>query len=256
MFGEIVGGIGGMVGGLFGQGAMNEGYRKARGEYDLGIGQLKNTDWQSQDAWKDAVEDPYGRNAQQGALGQLQGIADSRGMDAGGRAAMQEGNEAVDQREAAGRGAAMQGAAMRGQVRGPQTAAAALAGQQTATTGRALASRGGVADARQRALGAAQASGQLGTQYRGQSNAWAGDKMNAGNAIGTFNANQRGNQAQALNGAYINKGNSYTNQGAAQQKAYTAIGAGAGAAAGGAMDMMSGAGVLGSGMKNLTRGVA
>ena len=231
---ELLGGIGSSIGGLFGLGSMNQGYGKAREMYQKGADTISKADWQSGNAWDGATEDPAALAAQQAALARLSTVADSRGMDAGSQAAMQEGMDAVSQQGAADTGAIMQGAAMRGQVRSPMAAGAALVAGQGRANARAGYARGAVADARMRALNAMSGAGDMTTAIRGQGQQWGTAKNNAGNIIGMFNANQRGAQSQAVAGQYDKMADTYTGQGLANYNGAVAAGNSAGKAAGAA----------------------
>lgn len=161
---------------------------------------IEGTDYEADNAWAGASEDPLGREAQLSALRGFQAVGASRGWDAGGRAAFQEGQGRVLQHERSQREAAKSSAQMRGAYTGGQGLAADLAGQQAGANALAGYGAQATADARLRALQAMQAGAGLAGDIRGQDQAWAGRGMDAANAIATFNAGQRRAKAGDLTG--------------------------------------------------------
>jgi hypothetical protein len=131
--------------------------------------------------------DPRYQEAQTGALEDLQGVVDERGMDPQARAVLHELRGEIQSAERGNREAILQNAAARGISGSGIELAANLANQQGGAT--ALANQGfqSAADANARRMAAIQGVGQLGGQIHGQEE----NKAQAQNAINQFNAANR-----------------------------------------------------------------
>lgn len=234
---DILGGVGSAVGGLFGLGSLNNSYGKAREDYDRGIGYLRDTDWEAQDAWRGATENQTGREAQLRALGMLGDVASSDGMDAASIAALDQSLGWANQNEQAHRQAVTQRAQMRNTLGSGAQMASELVGQQGAADRGYSGATEAAGQGRMRALQAMRDYGTMGSAIRGGDFDFQNRKLSANNAMNTFNAMQRGNRATALNSAYQNRGDSYVGQGRANYQGAVAAGASAGGGAGGAYDL-------------------
>lgn len=131
--------------------------------------------------------DPSTRDAQMGALADLQEVVDTRGMDPQAKAALYQLQGDISAQERGAREAILQNAAARGISGSGLELASNLANEQGAAT--RLANQGfqTAADANARKLAAIQGVGQLGGQVWGQDAQAAA----AQNAINQFNAANR-----------------------------------------------------------------
>lgn len=217
-------GLGTFAGGLFGHKAANRNAARARASLQQGLDYMDDTDVQSADAWANQTEDPTGREAQMRALSGLEGVYSARGMDAGAKAAFGQARDQTAQYERGQREAIVSNAQQRGAGGSGQALAAQLGGMQTSTNALGQAGAKFAGDARQRALYALGEAGQLGGNIRGGDASFQGNKANAANAIGQFNAQQRWAKAQGMNAGYQGMANAWDRNGQRQQQFYTGLG--------------------------------
>lgn len=127
--------------------------------------------------------------SQQATMRALQSLYQQGGMDPQARAALAQANQANASQEQMQRQGIVQNYAMRGMGGGGTALAAQLANQQGAANRNNMAGTQVAGDARTRALQGLYQSGQMGSQIRGQEDAFE-----------QFNARQRLGKAQAAMG--------------------------------------------------------
>jgi hypothetical protein len=190
--GGIAGGLGEVLGGLFGGG--DDEQKKAA----AAIARLQQIYGNLTPATAEALMragqagnaagvDPAGQQAMADALAHLQGVYQSGGMTEADRLAQEQATQAANQNEASQRGAIMQEMASRGQAGGGAELAARLASQQQTANAAHMAGSSSAQAAQARALAAMAESGQLG----GQMTAAAQRAAAARDAMAQFNASQR-----------------------------------------------------------------
>ena len=221
-WGAAIGGLaGGLLGGLGGGGSAAA--REAKRQRDLAIAELQGINPEAADAWLNAQEEDGGtKDAQMAALRNMQGVSNEQGMDAQARFMQKQAMETAAAQEQGQRQAIIANAAQRGTLGGGQELASQLTAQQGGANRSSMASTAAAAEAKNRALQAMQASGQLGGQVRQQNQAFQTNRLNNANSINQFNAQNRLNKGALLTTART---------GAATQ-ANTAAGQGMGMAAG------------------------
>jgi len=133
--------------------------------------------------------DPESRDAQLGALRQLQGIVSDEGLDPQSRAAIEEAKSLSQSEERGQREAILQNAAARGIAGSGIELASKMGAEQGSATRMANQGFQAAADANARKLAAIQGVGALG----GQVSAQDADKAAAQNAINQFNTQNRQN---------------------------------------------------------------
>ena len=183
------GGLGSILGGLFGGGP----------DYNKIFGQLSPTDVQTlinagaipQSALANLQIDPTGNNAQLAALAGMQGVANAQGMDTQSQVALNQALQQTAQSNTAQRNAALQQMAMRGDAGGGAGLAATLAGQQQGAQSNAMAGAQAASDARNRALQAMSASGQMGNALSAQNFQQGAAKAQAQDVLNQWNAANR-----------------------------------------------------------------
>ena len=139
--------------------------------------------------------DPTSREAEMGALNELQQIGKEGGMDANFRNAMNEARNEANTQFQGQRGAILQNAAERGTLNSNLTAADQLAQASQDAYNLNSQTTQAAADAENRALQAILASGQLGGQINSQDYQQAADRAKAIDAINAYNA--QNSQAQS-----------------------------------------------------------
>lgn len=144
--------------------------------------------------------DSSGRDAQQGAIGQLQSFVDQNGLDSSARAGLQQAQGQTEQQNQANRGAIMQGAARKGMQGSGGELASMLQGQQGSANQERNAGLSVAAQARQNALGALTSQANIAGQMRGQDVSTQTQNANAAQARNEFNAKMR-DATQSANNA-------------------------------------------------------
>lgn len=132
--------------------------------------------------------DPTLRTAQMGALARLQGITDANGMDPGFRADTENAAMDTAQRDRGHQRAILSDAAQRGTLNSGMTLASQLISASGAADRNRAAGVNAAAAARQRALQAIQATGQLSGGIRGQDFEEESAKARAKDAMEQFNS--------------------------------------------------------------------
>jgi hypothetical protein len=229
--GDVLGGLGGFVGGIVGNAEAGPDQEKARQQYEamLAAWQALNPEAGQSAA---ASLDPATRNAQMDALGHLQNVYQQGGMTLQDRVAQEQAMQASAMQERAQRGAIEQQMAARGQGGGGAELAAKLMGAQTGAVASHMAGASSAAAAQQRALQAMLASGEAAGGIR------SGDlaASNARDAMARFNAGARIAKTQGLGGAYGQTGAYYAGDAQRIRNQDTGMGQGLGTALGSAGD--------------------
>lgn len=189
-WGAGIGGVlGGLAGGLFGGSSKRKQADKLRQQ---ALEDLLNSRPEMENSAFDTIStDPALRQAQLDALRGLQAEGNAGGLTVQSRAALNEANALQAQRERGSREAILQGMSQRGMGGSGTELAAALQNQQASADRSALAGTQAAADARQRALQAMSASGEMAGGIRGQDFGEAATKAQARDARNRFNASQR-----------------------------------------------------------------
>jgi hypothetical protein len=142
-------------------------------------------------AFGDITTDPRLRQAQLGALQQLQQIGAAGGLTPQDIARQELINQQIAQQQRGSREALLQQAGARGLAGTGAELGALLASQQAGTQARALAGTQTAAEAQRRALQAILQSGQLGGQIRGQEFGEQAQAARARDIINQFNIQNR-----------------------------------------------------------------
>jgi hypothetical protein len=247
--GDILGGLGGAVGGLFGGNDETEAARKA---YQQALDAFKglspdqiDTLLQQSQTGASAFEsqDPTAMKAQLDALGHMQDVYRTGGMTMQDRVAQEEATQQANQNDAMRSGALRQEMAARGQGGGGAEIAARLAGAGSAANAAHMAGAHAAADAANRALSAMTGAGALGGQVSGLQN----QQSAARDAMARFNASQRSDayqqrwgetmdKARGVAGAAQGQGSFETDQAAKERAKYAGLGRAVGGAVGAAGD--------------------
>lgn len=167
----------------------------------------------SGNAYDKVGSDNTGMDAEQSALGSLKNVVDSKGMDAGEQADLNNVLSSLRGQEKGSNDAILQDAAQRGSLTSGMTMAARLAADQGADSAANSNALNANAAAQQRMLSAMSSLGSLGGQVQGQQYGAAANQASAANAIQQFNAAQQ----QATN--QFNTGTNNTAQAANLQNA-------------------------------------
>lgn len=252
----------GGIGALFGQRAADRDRARARGLLRENIADWQGLDIPTLDEQRVAAEqtgatgyedvgvDPRLRDAQMGALTQLQQESSRGGMGVEDLAAVRQAEDETDRRSRMARMAVLDRMRATGMSGSGAELAAQLQGEQAAAQTRSQAGLQAAADARRRALAAAEATGTLGGRMEGEDTRRQEARAAARDRIAQFNANNRtraneynsglyqtqfGNQVtrtQGVTGSRNNLANAYNGQAAAN----VATGTAAGGVVGGAID--------------------
>jgi len=164
-------------------------------------------------------EDPTVRKAQMGSLAKLQGIVDSGGLDAQGKADVADIINSLNTANKGSREAIVENAAQRGVGGSGLELANRLSAGQEASTNASQQGMDAAALAEKRALEAIMNTGQLAGQIRGQDYTKASDKAAAMDAIDKFNTQNK--QNVILTNTAARNTASATNLGAKQRVADT-----------------------------------
>lgn len=135
--------------------------------------------------------DPRIREARMAALQQMMQVGMEGGMDPQSRAALAQAQQAAASQEAASRGATLADAQRRGMLGSTATLAANLGAGQAAANRVSDAGIQAAGDARQRALQALQATGQLGAGIEQDAYGQAANLADRRDAIAEFNSRNR-----------------------------------------------------------------
>lgn len=216
-WGGVVGGLlGGVAGGLFGGSSKRKQADKQR---ELALQDLLNSNPEMEASAFDGIStDPVLRQAQLDALKGLQAEGNAGGLTIQSRAALNEANALQAQRERGSREAILQNMAQRGMSGSGTELAAALQNQQASADRSAATGTQAAADARQRALQAMSASGQMAGSVRGQDFGEASTKAAAKDARARFNASQRLTRAGMTANVRTGNANAYDRRGGEQDE--------------------------------------
>jgi len=144
-------------------------------------------------AYLNVDEDPTIRKAQLGSLSKLQGIVDSGGLDAQGKADVADIINSLNTANKGSREAIVENAAQRGVGGSGLELANRMSAGQEASTNASQQGLDAAALAEKRALEAIMNTGQLAGQIRGQDYTKASDKAAAMDAIDKFNTQNKQN---------------------------------------------------------------